>query len=83
METWGKAARKPKGKKEKRKLLAKFVELAVLEIFGSHTYEFGGRVYRQWDGGPMGLALSGAIAELPWLCGTRNWGNYARKTESK
>ena len=57
---WGKT-RKPVGRQEKMKLLAKFVELSVIEVFGAHVYEFGGRIYVQKDGGPIGLSLSGAI----------------------
>ena len=53
--------RKPVGRQEKLKLLAKFVELVVLEVFGGHVFEFGGKLYLQSDGGPIGLSLSGAI----------------------
>ena len=57
---WGRT-RKPVGRSEKMKLLAKFVELSVIEVFGAHVYEFGGKIYVQKDGGPIGLSLSGAI----------------------
>ena len=42
-------------------LLSKFVELAVIEVFGAHVYEFGGEFFIQTVGGPIGLSLSGAI----------------------
>ena len=42
-------------------MLSKFVELAVMEVFSAHVYEYGGRIYEQADGGPIGLSLSGAI----------------------
>ena len=57
---WGKV-RKPVGKVEKLKMLAKFVELSVVEVFEAHVYEYGGRIFVQSDGGPIGLSLSGAI----------------------
>ena len=57
---WGKV-RKPVGRREKMLLLSKFVELAVIEVFGAHVYEFGGEFFIQTVGGPIGLSLSGAI----------------------
>ena len=57
---WGKV-RKPVGRVEKRKMLSKFIELVVMEVFSAHVYEYGGRIYVQADGGPIGLSLSGAI----------------------
>ena len=57
---WGKV-RKPVGRREKMLLLSKFVELAVVEVFGAHVYEFGGEFFIQTVGGPIGLSLSGAI----------------------
>ena len=53
--------RKPVGRREKMLLLSKFVELAVIEVFGAHVYEFGGEFFIQTVGGPIGLSLSGAI----------------------
>ena len=37
--------RKPVGRREKMLLLSKFVELAVIEVFGAHVYEFGGEFF--------------------------------------
>ena len=34
-EKWEKPRKKPRGKKEKKKLVAKFLELAVFEVFGT------------------------------------------------
>jgi hypothetical protein len=58
---WRRARMDPKTRKEKLRLVAKFVELLVIEVFSNHIYEFGGEIYRQKDGGPIGLSLSGAV----------------------
>ena len=60
-EKWRRARRQPKTRTEKLRLVAKFVELVVIEVFSNHIYEFGGDIYRQSDGGPFGLSLSGAV----------------------
>ena len=48
--------------KEKRQLIACCLEIAVRAIFTLHLYQFGGKVYRQLDGGPIGVRLAGAVA---------------------
>ena len=49
---------------EKRKLLGKVVEIATVTTFTTHFYQWGGRLYRQTKGGPIGLAATGTIAKL-------------------
>ena len=44
--------------REKRRLLAVAVGLAVKVVFSHHIYKFGGHWYRQLVGGPIGLHLS-------------------------
>ena len=53
--------KKPKTKMAKLRMLSKFVELVVVEVFSNHIYEFAGHIYRQSDGGLIGLSLSGAV----------------------
>ena len=50
--------------KEKRLMLSKAVEVGVRECFRNHLYTFNGKVYRQTEGGPIGLRLSMAISRL-------------------
>ena len=71
--------RELRGKREKRKLLAKFLELAVLGIFSSHACEFGGRTFCQEDGGHIGLALSGAIGRTTMAVWDQKLGELCRK----
>ena len=54
--------RTPKTRDMRHRLVAKLVELIVVEVFSNHIYEFGGKIYRQREGGPIGLSLSGAVA---------------------
>ena len=51
-------------KEEKVKLFAAALEIAVRTIFKLHTYQFGGKLYQQSEGGPIGLRLTGACAKL-------------------
>ena len=49
---------------EKRKILARVMEIAVLTMFSTHCYTFGGRTFHQLAGGPIGLRGTGAIARV-------------------
>ena len=40
---------------------------AVETIMGNHLYRFDGKVYRQVEGGPIGLELTGVVADLVML----------------
>ena len=51
-------------KEEKKKLLAKGVEIAVRMMYNSHLYTFGGKVYKQRSGAPIGLRGSGASLRI-------------------
>ena len=51
-------------KEEKKKLLAKGVEIAVKMMYNSHLYTFGGKVYKQRSGAPIGLRGSGASLRI-------------------
>ena len=49
---------------EKRLLLATVVEIGVKTVFRTHLYQFGGKIYHQQSGGPIGLRATGAIARI-------------------
>ena len=49
---------------DKKKLLAKGVELAVKIMYNTHLYTFGGKIYQQRSGAPIGLRGSGASLRL-------------------
>ena len=47
-----------------KSLLAAAVSKGVLEAFRSHTYTFGGRLFKQLIGGAIGLRLTSVVARL-------------------
>ena len=49
---------------DKRKVIAKVLQLAVEKIFACNVYTFGGQILVQEDGAPIGLDLSGEIGSL-------------------
>ena len=49
---------------EKRKVVAEVVSIGVKTMFATHVYSFGGRVFHQMVGGPIGLRSTGAIARV-------------------
>ena len=50
-------------------MLAKSVEIMIVATLENHVYRFGNDIRRQADGGPIGLALTGEIAD----CYMINW----------
>ena len=54
----------PESKSDKKKILGKLMELAVIKIFTSNVYTFGGVFRLQSEGSPIGLDLSGEISRL-------------------
>ena len=59
---------------EQRKLLAAALEIGVRTAFSTHLYQFGGKIYHQKDGGPIGTRLAGAAARLVMA----EWGDRLR-----
>ena len=49
---------------EKKKVIAEVMRLAVELMFSTHLYSFGGRCYKQKEGGPIGLRSTCALARL-------------------
>ena len=49
---------------EKRYILAAVVGIVVEILFSTHLYTFGGEIYLQKDGGPIGLRCTCAIARV-------------------
>ena len=47
-----------------RRLLGACCSIATLFIFGTHLFTFGGEVFRQSEGGPIGLRITTALAKL-------------------
>ena len=49
---------------EKKEIIAEVVSLATKAMFRNHFYKFGGVMYHQAQGGPIGLRGTCAIARL-------------------
>ena len=59
---WLKPKRKPT-EKEQRSMLGKALELLIITCMDNHAYKFGNIVRVQKEGGPIGLKLTGEIAD--------------------
>ena len=49
---------------ERKKIIAKVVEIAVIALFENFSYKFGGKNYKQKSGGPIGVRATGAASQL-------------------
>ena len=50
------------GEKEKRAIVSRTVEVAILVAMGHHLYSFGGKIYLQAGGGPIGMRFTACLA---------------------
>ena len=53
--------------REKRMIVATVMKIAVLVLFRTHVYEFGGKFFLQKKGGPIGLRSTCCIARIVML----------------
>ena len=49
---------------QKRMLLAKMIQIAVVTMMNTHLYEFNGKIFLQQAGGPIGLRGTCAVARV-------------------
>ena len=49
---------------EKVNLWAAALEIGIKRCFATHTYQFGGKLFQQIEGGPIGMRLTGACARV-------------------
>ena len=49
---------------QKRHLIARACQVAVLNIFAHHQYQFEGKTYRHSSGAPIGLRLTSIVARI-------------------
>ena len=49
---------------ERKEVIATVVAIATKVLFSNHLYSFGGKVYRQTEGGAIGLRAICAIARV-------------------
>ena len=66
-------------KKEKRMVIATVMKKAVLMLFQSHVYSFGGKFFLQKKGGPIGLRSTCSIARIAMLDWDRKFLELAKR----
>ena len=49
---------------QKRRMVARTIEIAVSTILSNHLYQMDGKVFRQQAGGPIGLEITGVLSRL-------------------
>ena len=59
--------------KEKRQIIAQVVSMATKAMFKHHHYKFGGKMFRQTDGGPIGLRGTCSVARVTMQMFDRKW----------
>ena len=52
---------------QKRRMVARALEVEVKTILSNHLYRMDGKVYRQQAGGPIGLEITGVLSRLVML----------------
>ena len=75
---WHEPKRKPTSNKEKKKLLAEAIKIALKFILENHFYTFNREKKRQKEGGPIGLVVTDAIAKI-----YMTWWDRKVKAEAK
>ena len=59
---------------ERKLLVGEVLKIGVQTMFETHLYSFGGRVYRQRVGGPIGLRSTCALARVIMALWDIKWG---------
>ena len=54
----------PANGESRRIILGKVLEIVVVKVFSSNAYRFGGKAFRQREGAPIDMDLSGEIGRL-------------------
>ena len=67
-EKWDwKGKRKVPTNLQKKKMVARTLEVAIYTLLSNHLYQFDGRVFQQQAGGPIGLEVTGILARIVML----------------
>ena len=59
--------------KEKNKIMAVVIKIITETMFRTHVYTFGGKVFRQSNGGPIGLRSTCSVARLVMKIWDNKW----------
>jgi hypothetical protein len=73
-DKWSWEGKRKPSEEEKRKMLGKLIGKMVQTVMENHLYQFGGKLYRQISGGPIGLLLTGTVARIVMLVWDRKFG---------
>ena len=52
---------------QKKKMVAKTLQIAVRTVLSNHIYQVDGNVFKQQKGGPIGLEITGVLARIVML----------------
>jgi hypothetical protein len=63
--TWEQSDEPDRG--QRRRMLSRLVNKMVVLVMKNHVYQFDGKLYRQKEGGPIGLLLTGTISRIVML----------------
>ena len=64
----------PKGSAtEKKEIIATVIKILTMTMFSTHIYTFGGKVYKQLEGGPIGLRSTCSVARLAMKVWDDKW----------
>ena len=63
---------------DKKKIAAMVIEVLVNLVMTTHVYTFGGKVFLQRDGGPIGLRSTASLAALVMKIWDRAWVQLCR-----
>ena len=66
---------------DKKEIIAQVTKIMTETMFRTHVYTFGGRIFRQSQGGPIGLRSTCSVARLIMKIWDDKW--LARLTELK
>ena len=56
-----------------RRLLGKIIKVLILFVMSNHTYRVGKKKYKQKIGAPIGLQISGTLAEITMVVWDRTF----------
>ena len=63
---------------EKKEIIARTIELAVLVTVGTHVYSFEDKLFVQKSGGPIGMRSTASLANLVMRCYDQAWLKLAK-----
>ena len=66
---------------QRKTIVATMVQIGVLTMMNTHLYEFGGKIFLQKDGGPIGLRATCAVARVVMNFWDAKWMNVMEENQ--